>query len=206
MASPTQWTWVWVNSRSWWWTGRPGVLQFMGLQRVGNDWVTEQNWWNDSKPRSHHMNNLIRKVILDARLHISNFALIVHVLSLSPCFGNQKERDSCSLFSVSVECWWVLLPLSMPSKPFFWSQSTLPYSKQSKFLADIFELLYCLAVYLCNQPAPSTLLVFSLTLLWSSCGLHIPGDWIILFFPPKMPCPFSSLLSIHWNTPLDIAL
>ena len=41
MASPTQWTWVWVNSGSWWWTGRPGVLLFMGLQRVGHDWATE---------------------------------------------------------------------------------------------------------------------------------------------------------------------
>ena len=44
MSSLTQWTWVWVNSRSWWWTGRLGVLQFMGLQRVGHDWVTELNW------------------------------------------------------------------------------------------------------------------------------------------------------------------
>ena len=41
MASPTRWTWVWVNSGSWWWTGRPGVLLFMGSQRVGHDWVTE---------------------------------------------------------------------------------------------------------------------------------------------------------------------
>ena len=41
MASPTQWTWVWVNSGSWWWTGRPGVLWFMGSQRVGHHWVTE---------------------------------------------------------------------------------------------------------------------------------------------------------------------
>ena len=41
MASPTQWTWVWVNSRSWWWTGRPGVLRFMGSQRVGHNWATE---------------------------------------------------------------------------------------------------------------------------------------------------------------------
>ena len=38
------WTWVWVNSRSWWWTGRPGVLWFMGSQRVGHDWATELNW------------------------------------------------------------------------------------------------------------------------------------------------------------------
>ena len=44
MASPTQWTWVWVKSRSWWWTRRPGVLQFMGLQRVRHDWATELNW------------------------------------------------------------------------------------------------------------------------------------------------------------------
>jgi len=44
MASPTRWTWVWVNSGSWWWTGRPGVLWFMGSQRVGQDWVTELNW------------------------------------------------------------------------------------------------------------------------------------------------------------------
>ena len=49
MASQTRWTWVWVNSGRWWWTGRPGVLWFMGSQRVGHDWVTELNWymlWN----------------------------------------------------------------------------------------------------------------------------------------------------------------
>ena len=44
MALPTRRTWVWVNSGSWWWTGRPGMLRFMGLQRVGHDWVTELNW------------------------------------------------------------------------------------------------------------------------------------------------------------------
>ena len=44
MASLTRWTWAWVNSGSWWWTGRPGVLWFMGSQRVRHDWVTEQNW------------------------------------------------------------------------------------------------------------------------------------------------------------------
>ena len=44
MASLTQWTWVWVNSRSWWWTGRPGVLQSLGLQRFGHNWVMELNW------------------------------------------------------------------------------------------------------------------------------------------------------------------
>ena len=41
MASLTRWTWVWANSGSWWWTGKPGVLQSMRLQRIGHDWVTE---------------------------------------------------------------------------------------------------------------------------------------------------------------------
>ena len=44
MASLTQWIWVSVNSGSWWWTGRPGVLQFMGSQRVGHDWATDLIW------------------------------------------------------------------------------------------------------------------------------------------------------------------
>ena len=43
MASPTQWTWVWASSRSWWWTGKPGVLQSMRSQRVGHYWATELN-------------------------------------------------------------------------------------------------------------------------------------------------------------------
>ena len=45
MAPPTWWTWVWVDSGSWWWTGRPGMLWFMGSQRVRHDnWATELNW------------------------------------------------------------------------------------------------------------------------------------------------------------------
>ena len=41
MASPTRRTWVWVGSRSWWWTGKPGMLQSMGSRRVGHNWATE---------------------------------------------------------------------------------------------------------------------------------------------------------------------
>ena len=44
MVSPTRRSWIWVNSGSWWWTGRPGVLWFMGSQRVGHDCATELNW------------------------------------------------------------------------------------------------------------------------------------------------------------------
>ena len=49
MASLTWWMWVWVNSGSWWWTGRPGMLRFMGSQRVGHDW-TELNWYSLNTP------------------------------------------------------------------------------------------------------------------------------------------------------------
>ena len=73
MVLPTQWTWVWVNSGSWWWTGRPGVLQSMGSQRVRPDWVTELNWTEN--PQSQHSfrrgrlfyilwDNLLRTIVL----------------------------------------------------------------------------------------------------------------------------------------------
>ena len=55
MASPTQWTWVWVNCGSWWWTGRPGVLRFIGSQIVGHDWTTELTELN-----SKYMFNILR--------------------------------------------------------------------------------------------------------------------------------------------------
>ena len=45
MTSPTRWTWVCASCKSWWWTGRPGMLQSMGLQRGRHDWVTELNWF-----------------------------------------------------------------------------------------------------------------------------------------------------------------
>ena len=48
MASPTRQSWVWASSGSWWWTGRPGMLQSMGSQRAGHDWVTELNWSENS--------------------------------------------------------------------------------------------------------------------------------------------------------------
>ena len=44
MASPTRWTWAWASSGSWWWTGKPGLLQSIGLQRAAHDWTTELNW------------------------------------------------------------------------------------------------------------------------------------------------------------------
>ena len=60
MASLTRWTWVWVNSRSWWWTGRPGVLWFMGSQRVGHDWATELNLLSSLFSHPHLLSIFLR--------------------------------------------------------------------------------------------------------------------------------------------------
>ena len=63
MASLTQWTWFWVDSRSWWWTGRPDVLWFMGSQRVRQDWATELNWTTYSQTE-------LSRYILDFPSHL----------------------------------------------------------------------------------------------------------------------------------------
>ena len=61
MASLTRWTWVWVNSGSWWWTGRPGVLRFTGSQRVRHDWATELNWFTCSITLVFHVFKVKKK-------------------------------------------------------------------------------------------------------------------------------------------------
>ena len=55
----TLWTWVWAGSKSWWWIGKSGMLQSMGLQRVGHDWVTELNWEIKSKVRFYQLDGLL---------------------------------------------------------------------------------------------------------------------------------------------------
>jgi len=67
MASLTLWTWVWVNSGSWWWTERSGVLRFMGSQRVRHDWATELNWTVFLSHLSNHSNRFI--LFLNYKLH-----------------------------------------------------------------------------------------------------------------------------------------
>ena len=80
MASPTWWTWVWVNSGSWWWTGRPGMLPFMGSQRVGHDWATELNWINLLINLLINMGEKIH-VLRGLALQISNYPLYLNYMS-----------------------------------------------------------------------------------------------------------------------------
>ena len=57
MASLTEWTWIWANSRRWWRTGKPGMLQSMGSQRVRRDWVTKQQQQHKGKEKDKYKNN-----------------------------------------------------------------------------------------------------------------------------------------------------
>ena len=77
MASLTRWTWVWVNSGSWWWTGRPGVLRFMGSQRVGHNWATELNWTEE-----HVWVSQLLYLILSIHLHFKETVKLVSKVAL----------------------------------------------------------------------------------------------------------------------------
>ena len=105
MVSPTRWTWVWVNCGSWWWTGRPGMLQFMGLQRVGHDWATELNWTED----------LITLGLNSCLTRVSWYKLVATIFTLTCHFQlTTNPSTSCccptvkltvsSIFMVS--CYW----------------------------------------------------------------------------------------------------
>ena len=62
MASPTQWTWVWVDSRSWWWTEKPGILRFMGSQRVRHNWATELKYTYNQFTSLYSRNNSVKQL------------------------------------------------------------------------------------------------------------------------------------------------
>ena len=141
MASPTQWTWVSVNSGSWWWTGRAGVLQSMGLQRVGHDWVTELNWTDflldEGQKRENHLlmyfwlfclfslfvkSNWLRKYFLSTTIENSflqanpvNFVFSVYFWSMSEFGQNVTIRILYMSLSQknlhSFVCVWNIFPL-----------------------------------------------------------------------------------------------
>ena len=84
MASLTRWKWVWVNSGSWWWTGRPGVLQFTGLQKVGHDSASELNWTErltDCVVCHSKINSLHQRVC--SRAHEPNITCMLRLFKLS---------------------------------------------------------------------------------------------------------------------------
>ena len=71
-TSPTLWTWVGISSGSWWWTGKPGVLQFMGSQRVRHNWVIELNW--TEYKCVHHYDDVNMKYQFSAQYNPHSFS------------------------------------------------------------------------------------------------------------------------------------
>ena len=121
MASPTRWTWVSVNSGSWWWTGRPGVLQFTGSQRVGHGWATELNWTEQELlPLLSTLNHL---VISTSFMTLNNIYILI-----TPNTSSVKVTQSCSTLCDPMEYTahgilqartleWVAFPFSRGSSP-----------------------------------------------------------------------------------------
>ena len=107
MASLAQWTWVWVDSRCWWWTGRPDILQFMGSQWVGQDWATELNWtelnmqrciWHKNPLLPQGVANLVWKIYTWDRNHIlSQGHTIVLINPLEICVVAYEFQCSGSI-------------------------------------------------------------------------------------------------------------
>ena len=107
MASLTRWAWVWVNSGSWWWTGRPGVLRFMGSQRVGHNWVTELNWtdkdpyWNSWCYRTISLSVSLSSFFLQSFQHHGLFQWV-------SCGPNIIASASTSVCPISIYGWFPL--------------------------------------------------------------------------------------------------
>ena len=122
MASPTWRTWVWVRSRSWWWTEKPGVLQSMGSQRIGHDWVTELN-------RTVFSDGLLlfsRQVVSDSlQLHglqYSSFPVLHYVPEVSQTTSIESVMPSKHL---NLYCPLLLLPSIFASIRVFSNKSAL---------------------------------------------------------------------------------
>ena len=103
MASPTRWTWVWVNSGRWWWIGRPGVLQFMGSQRFRHNWATELNWsrlqlfatpWTEACQAllSFTISQSLLRFMLIESVMLCNHLILCHLHGSQPYHGEVKLR------------------------------------------------------------------------------------------------------------------
>ena len=127
MASPTQWTWVCISSRNWWWTGSPGLLQSMGLQRVGHGWATE-------KQQSHHLQTVT--VLLPFFLICISFFFTLPWLEFPKLYWIKVVRVemlwltldlkgnvfSFSPLNIGLSCMAFIIDMLMhvPSMPTFW--------------------------------------------------------------------------------------
>ena len=137
MASPTQWTWVWVNSGSWWWTGRPDMLWSMWSQRVGHDWVTDMNWTEVSScGQPHAMTTLLGA--LECLGMLETYKLIF--LDLEQELQTQKPTDDQNEWC-GEQCRTSGEPVSILRKALLLSTSKGFPSKLSAYFSRFFYFL-----------------------------------------------------------------
>ena len=117
MASLTRWTWVWVNCGSWWWTGRPGVLWFMGSQRVGHDWATELNWTAAQSLICAWLCDPMDCSPLGSSVHRILQVRILEWISISYSRGSSWPRDQMHISWVSCSCRRILYQLHHLGSP-----------------------------------------------------------------------------------------
>ena len=89
MASRIQWTYVWVNSGSWWWTGRPGMLRFMGSQTVGHEWDWTELNWTDTLLQSW------------AKYYIANISFILLFSNILISWSHTFKSHLCTFFNLN---------------------------------------------------------------------------------------------------------
>ena len=170
MASPTQCTWVWVVSGSWWWTGRPGVLWFMGLQRVRHNWTTELNW------------------VISSVKHLFMSHLAICMSSLKKCvYGSAWFLTG--LFGVF---WPHLVACRTSPSHAPWSGSTesklLDYRGKS-FVCLFDILLYWVIWAVCKFGGQS--------LVWNHLQILSPILWVVCLWFPLLCKSFLSLIESH---------
>ena len=119
MASPTQMTWVWVNSGSWWMTGSPGMLQSVGLQRVGHDWATEQQQQQvcHDVMRPDAMIFIFWMLSFKPDFSLSSFTLTKRLLSSSSLSAVRVVTSACPRLLVFLPA--ILIPAWASSRPAF---------------------------------------------------------------------------------------
>ena len=143
MASRTQWIWVWVNPGSWLWTGRPGMLWFMGLWRVGNDWATELNWT---------LKLLILWIIIYCGKHVKRWECRTLVpVSWETCMQVKKQQlqpciEQMTLSGLRQEydeaVYWYLVCLTSKHRTTWGMPCWVSYMLESRLLAEISTTSY----------------------------------------------------------------
>ena len=168
MVSPTQWTWVLVNSASWWWTGRPGVLLFMGSRRVRHDWTTELNWTDPGK---------LDSMLLTAKVKVKSLSpvwlfgapwTVAYQALLSMGFSSQEYWSGLpfpspgDLPNPGIEPWSPALqtdalPSEPPGKPDFQDMVTNTFSTRVlRPTPEVTEIFAKLFILVSQSPLPPT--------------------------------------------------